>query len=428
MRNQKTTEKELKKTKRSAKHRANGALSPLPLSSIHHQLLENLLTLEHAAFQRVMRELLLRSGYLSVQSVGRKHERGRTHNGGLDLVARTQTDVASALTLVQIKQYRRVVSRRFVDELRGTMLRLNAQHGLLLTTSSFSRVAQRAARQSEVAPITLLDGQAVCEMMQTHRLGVAVNTKEEAALDATFFDKLAKKSRSTSEKEKTDAKAEASAASANDESNVLQPASPSATLTNPSANAIARDEKEGEMLWRTHVLIGLNTLWLFDLVPHGLPLETLPLVITASAFGSLLPDLDASESKIKHWSVARIKPFYLPALAVHRRFGHRGFSHSLLALALLAALTLPLAFLLGWPAWLALLLGYAGHLAADGCTRSGIPLFYPNKKRYHLLPPSLRFVTGSQAEEVLLPLLSVLLLILLLRQLPQLPALLKNGQ
>lgn len=382
------------------------------LSPLHRQLLKNLLSLEHKDFQRVMREMLLRSGYLSVQSMGRRYRKGRTSNGGLDLVARTHTDVASALTLVQIKQYQRVVSRRFVDELRGTMLRLSAQQGLLLTTSSFSRVAQRAAKQSAVAPITLLDGQTVCELMQTHQLGVVMDKSGEATVDATFFDKLAKKRRST------DGKAKVDTATPSDESNVLQTTSPLATLTNPSANAIAFDEKGGEMLWRTHVLFGLSTLWCFEMVSHGITLETLPLMIAASAFGSLLPDLDASESKIKHLSIAKIKPFYLPAVAVHRRFGHRGFSHSLAALFLLALLSSPLIALMGWQVWLAFVLGYAAHLAADACTRTGVPLMYPNKRRYHLPPSTLRFTTGSQAEEALLPLLALLVFLFLLHQIP----------
>ena len=68
------------------------------------------------------------------------------------------------------------------------------------------------------------------------------------------------------------------------------------------------------------------------------------------------------------------------------------------------------------------MLGYASHLAADASTKSGLPLlyvpwFYPHKKRYHLLPPSLRFTTGSQAEEVLFPLLALLILLLLLSHL-----------
>ena len=110
-----------------------------------------------------------------------------------------------------------------------------------------------------------------------------------------------------------------------------------------------------------------------------------------------------------------VAPFALPALVLHRAFGHRGFLHSALGLGLFGLLAaLPLSFWWGWPPSLALWLGYASHLAADACTRTGVPLLYPDRRRLFLLPPRLRFVTGSAAEEALLPLLALPVLLLLL--------------
>jgi membrane-bound metal-dependent hydrolase YbcI (DUF457 family) len=93
------------------------------------------------------------------------------------------------------------------------------------------------------------------------------------------------------------------------------------------------------MLWRTHVLAGISSLWLLEAIPPGTERENLALLIRVAAFGALLPDLDAAQSKIKHLSIARIKPFYLPARAIHQQFGHRGFSHSLAAVGLVALLS-----------------------------------------------------------------------------------------
>ena len=187
------------------------------------------------------------------------------------------------------------------------------------------------------------------------------------------------------------------------------------------------------MTWNTHVLIGINTLWVLELFPPELlPLEWLPFawlppfsdlsnigfLAAVAALGSLLPDLDAGDSKIKHIKVAGVKPFFLPAQAIHHQFGHRSFSHSLAGLTVLIAVALPLSQFWGWLASLTLALGYTSHLIADACTKSGIPVFYPHKRRYHLLPRSLRITTGSGAEDVLFALLSVPLLFLLLRHLP----------
>ena len=108
---------------------------------LHQQLLD----MKFMAFERLMLDLLARSGYSNVQLADRMDKRGRTMQGGLDLKAYSETDITRAFTIVQVKQYKNVVPRRFVDELRGTMLRVGAKHGLLITTSTFSGVARRAA-------------------------------------------------------------------------------------------------------------------------------------------------------------------------------------------------------------------------------------------------------------------------------------------
>jgi len=58
--------------------------------------------------------------------------------------------------------------------------------------------------------------------------------------------------------------------------------------------------------------------------------------------------------------------------------GQRGLLYSLVELDLFAAAAIPLRLAVGWPSSLALMLGYASHLAADACTRSGIPFLYPS--------------------------------------------------
>lgn len=64
------------------------------------------------------------------------------------------------------------------------------------------------------------------------------------------------------------------------------------------------------------------------------------------------------------------------------------------------------AFWVGWAPVTALLMGYFSHLIADAATKSGVRLLYPSPKRFHSLPPSWRFTTGSMAEEALMPLLA----------------------
>lgn len=173
------------------------------------------------------------------------------------------------------------------------------------------------------------------------------------------------------------------------------------------------------MTWRTHALVGVNSLWLLGVVPQAISsrsgVNNVGRLAVAAAFGALLPDLDAQQSRIKHLSPGwGLEPFLLPSLLLHQAFGHRGMLHSAMGLALFTGLiALPLSLWWGWQPSVALILGYASHLAADACTRTGIPLLFPRRLRFFLLPPALRLITGSRAEEALMPLLGATALLLL---------------
>ncbi|HEX8463757.1 MAG TPA: metal-dependent hydrolase [Abditibacterium sp.] len=170
------------------------------------------------------------------------------------------------------------------------------------------------------------------------------------------------------------------------------------------------------MMWRTHALFGISTLWLLAPLPPEILQANLGVLAASAALGALMPDLDASESKIKHLKIpnTQIKPFLLPALVVSRTDQHRGVLHSLLGLGMMALFVLPASFYMGWTVTVAFLLGYTSHLVADAATKSGIRLFYLKAQRDHLLPPRWRFTTGSLAEEVLLAPLAINVMTLLL--------------
>ena len=170
-------------------------------------------------------------------------------------------------------------------------------------------------------------------------------------------------------------------------------------------------------MWPTHTLFGISTLWLLAPVPPEVLQANMGVLAAAAALGALMPDLDASESKIKHLKIpnTQIKPFMLPAMIVSRSDQHRGLLHSLAGLGMMAVFVLPIGFISGWAIVFAFLLGYASHLVADSATKNGIRLLYPRKQRFHLLPVQWRFTTGSFAEDALLVPLAFCCLLLLLR-------------
>ena len=173
------------------------------------------------------------------------------------------------------------------------------------------------------------------------------------------------------------------------------------------------------MTWPTHSLLGINSLWLLAPIPIKLVGYDFGTLAACAVLGALLPDLDASESKIKHLKLlgTNFKPFLLPAQVVSHTDQHRGLLHSLLGLGMVALFVAPLAVWVGWAPIVALLLGYASHLMGDAATKSGIRLFYPSVTRVYLLPKNLRITTGSLAEDAMLPFVALGASLLLLSQL-----------
>lgn len=178
------------------------------------------------------------------------------------------------------------------------------------------------------------------------------------------------------------------------------------------------------MTWRTHFIGGIAVLWL--LPPAGFESASIsfPLALVFAVLGSLLPDLDARESKLSNVQIGGI-PWLKPiGYLLHRRLGHRGAMHSLLAWLLVSLVfALPLSFLMDPMAGFGLMLGYLSHLLLDACTRSGIPLLWPEPGRMHLLPYRLRLVTGSPAEDIFFLMLALLAIACLLTHLNLTPSL-----
>ncbi|CAA6605927.1 Predicted membrane-bound metal-dependent hydrolase [Rhodospirillaceae bacterium LM-1] len=139
------------------------------------------------------------------------------------------------------------------------------------------------------------------------------------------------------------------------------------------------------MMAVSHVVIG-SALWWGVAQATGQPAE--PAALGLAALGSLLPDIDHPKS----WAGRRMALVSIPLAAL---IGHRGVTHSLLAVAALA-LFLGLAGTGNLAAPLAV--GYLSHLLADSMTLSGIPLAWPSKQAY-----GLRLLrTGSLAEIALI--------------------------
>jgi membrane-bound metal-dependent hydrolase YbcI (DUF457 family) len=180
------------------------------------------------------------------------------------------------------------------------------------------------------------------------------------------------------------------------------------------------------MLGRSHVMFGLTAAVVLDGFVHisGPPLASatpvpIDLIVNKVIFfsmvalGAILPDIDNAQSTIG-------RRFGWISKEIQHIAGHRTLFHSLLGLLLGSLLALGMEQLVIlflaqrgfiFPAqfiekthlvFVAVLIGCILHIAADGLTEGGVPLLWPNHKRFGFPPnPHWRFRTGDWPEYVI---------------------------
>ncbi|AFR03364.1 metal-dependent hydrolase [Pectobacterium brasiliense] len=118
-------------------------------------------------------------------------------------------------------------------------------------------------------------------------------------------------------------------------------------------------------------------------------------IIPGALLTALLPDIDHPKSVLGQ----RLKWLSSP---IARLFGHRGFTHSLLAIAagiFFIQTRLPPDWPIPTDAYHAMIVGYLSHILADMLTPSGVPLLWPCRWRFRL--PILNSQKGNQLERFL---------------------------
>ncbi len=150
-------------------------------------LLEALMALQPAAFERVAQRLLREAGFLSATVTG------RSGDGGIDGLGVYQLSLLSFPVFFQCKRYRGSVGSGAVRDFRGAMAG-RGDKGLLITTGTFTADARGEATRDGAPPIDLIDGDRLCNLLKEHGLGVRTTIRqvEDVSLDTSFFDSLSR--------------------------------------------------------------------------------------------------------------------------------------------------------------------------------------------------------------------------------------------
>ena len=141
---------------------------------------------------------------------------------------------------------------------------------------------------------------------------------------------------------------------------------------------------------KSHVVVGLAAWIAAAPLLHLSPVD--PAYLALAVAGSLLPDVDHPNS----WIGRRSRPV---STAIAAALGHRGLTHSAVAVVGLVALLLHAGYRQAEVS--ALAVGYLSHLAADMLTPQGLRLAWPLRKTWGL--PLCR--TGSPMEGIIVALL-----------------------
>ena len=131
------------------------------------------------------------------------------------------------------------------------------------------------------------------------------------------------------------------------------------------------------MRYQSHALIAVASVTVFH--PWSAGILAMGVTYVFALIGGLLPDIDHPKSFVGS------KVPVIPTI-LYRFSGHRGVTHSLLALGVVSLFGFFCAAVIGsmgnlLVAW-SMGIGYASHLLADFITNRGIPAAWPVKRRF----------------------------------------------
>jgi restriction system protein len=140
-----------------------------------------LISLQPAAFERLIQRLLRESGFTQVEVTG------KSGDGGIDGKGIVRVSgLLSFHVMFQCKKYEGTVSSNQIRDFRGAM-QGRADKGLFVTTGAFTRDAIKEATRDGAPPIDLIDGEQLADKLKELTLGVRTKVFESIEIDEQWF-------------------------------------------------------------------------------------------------------------------------------------------------------------------------------------------------------------------------------------------------
>ncbi len=146
-------------------------------------LKERLETMHPYRFEHLIGELLEAMGYEDVQVTKASGDKG------VDVIATVQFGITTITEYVQVKRHQGSIGRQTLDQLRGALPYHKAIRGTIITTGTFSQGCKEGALYVGAAPIGLIDGERLLDLLFEYKLGVKGRPATLYELDEEFFSR-----------------------------------------------------------------------------------------------------------------------------------------------------------------------------------------------------------------------------------------------
>jgi restriction system protein len=143
-------------------------------------LLECLLKIDPGAFERLCQRVLRESGFVKVEVTG------KSGDGGIDGIGVLRLNLLSFQVFFQCKRWKGSVGPSTIRDFRGAMVG-RADKGLVITTGTFTADARREATRDGAPAIDLVDGETLCDLLKSLRIGMSVQQIEHVVIDQKVF-------------------------------------------------------------------------------------------------------------------------------------------------------------------------------------------------------------------------------------------------
>lgn len=118
-------------------------------------------------FEHLIKRLLEEMGYDNVEVTGGSNDKG------VDVVADIELGISHVREVIQVKRWKDNVGGPVLNHLRGSLPLFRAMRGSIITTAGFTKQAKDSAFVPGAAPITLIDGETLLDLLIKHDIGIS---------------------------------------------------------------------------------------------------------------------------------------------------------------------------------------------------------------------------------------------------------------